>query len=247
MFRARAHYLAARHAARTGSDPRPALEAGLRALDQDRHRGVTDAESGVLTADLHLLAAAWARRQGRDEGPALSRALEGAKAAVAASPYANAYRALASVYLALAEAHPARATPDPVATGLAHAASALRLAPDLAEARAVRGGLLLARARAARGASPGPADARLARTEFERALALDPLLRRDLEGPLRDAEALGASAPPNRTEARLESVVWYQPRAPSIGRVALGGLAGAQEPEPDARRARRHRDFVGVA
>jgi serine/threonine-protein kinase len=149
----------------------------------------------VLTADLRLLEAAWARRQGRDDGPALSRALEGAKTAAAASPYADAYRALASVYLALAETHPDRATPDPVAAGLAHAASALRLAPDLAEAHSVRGRLLLARARAARGASPNPADARLARAEIERALALDPLLRRDLEGPLRDAEALGASAP----------------------------------------------------
>jgi hypothetical protein len=58
---------------------------------------------------------------------------------------------------------------------------------------------LLARTRAARGAPSSLADARLAdarlaRAELERASALEPPLRPELEGPLREAEALDAHA-----------------------------------------------------
>ncbi len=199
LHRAHAHGVAARRAVRGGEDPSAALEAGLRALDEDRRRSAASADNGLRTAELRLIEAEWARRQGRDAAPALARALAGAKAAIVAYPHADAYRALARVYLDLAEARPAPAAPDPIAEGLAQAEAALRLAPDMAEARAVRGGLLLARARTARDAKARLADARLARAELERALALDPLLRRDVEGPLREAEALGAqsdAAPP---------------------------------------------------
>ncbi|HEU4404724.1 MAG TPA: protein kinase [Polyangiaceae bacterium] len=198
LLRARCHYLAAQHALRAGDDPGAPLDAARGALAEAYRRDATCSDCRVLGAMLYQLEATRAGRQGRDVVPALRRALAEATAALAIHPsYVEAHQELARALLRLAEALPPGASSGPIGEGLAHAERALALAPGMASARAVRGALLLARARTARDAATSREAARLAAIELERALELNPLLRADHDELVRAAKALAATTAPD--------------------------------------------------
>jgi eukaryotic-like serine/threonine-protein kinase len=193
LYRAQGQCLLARHALRTGGDPGAALEAGRAALDEAdrRDRGCVDCR--VTGARLGLVEAEWARQKARPFAPIARRALGEAKQAVLAYPHLEAHLEAARADRLLAEAEASRAALD---DGDAQIERALRLAPNSADAHAVRGGLWLARAGAAGDAAKRAELARRARDAIAQAFALNPLLRVDYEAALREAEAqsVGATA-----------------------------------------------------
>jgi serine/threonine-protein kinase len=103
-------------------------------------------------------------------------------------PLAETHQLLARVHWRLAEALPPGKGLPSLTEGLAQVDLALRLDPNLAHAHALRGALLLNRARTMREAERLDT-VRQARAALERALALNPLLRREYEAPLREAES----------------------------------------------------------
>jgi serine/threonine-protein kinase len=135
-----------------------------------------------------LAEAAWAKQRGRPEPPLLQRALAEAQRAVEMYPYAETHQQLARVHWRLAEALPPGKALASITEGLTQVELALRLDPNLAHAHALRGALLLNQARTMRGAARLDT-VRRAQAALERALALNPLLRREYEAPLREAES----------------------------------------------------------
>jgi serine/threonine-protein kinase len=136
-----------------------------------------------LLAEAHLLSARGAHAAGLDPRPSLTAALAALREAIARGPREAAGPAV------LAEALLARWTlvgARDVATlqaGLQAARQALDLDPGLARAWAVRGRLLALAARQRPGVVP-EASAPHAQEAFERALAIDPSLRRELAADL---------------------------------------------------------------
>ncbi|MCU0684391.1 MAG: protein kinase [Polyangiaceae bacterium] len=188
FYRARGHYLLARQAQREGGEPRASLVAAERALDEAYRRDSTCPDCRVLGSQLNQLEATLAGHATAGAVSLFRRALAETKKAFERYPaYAEAYQEAARVSLRLAEASPGDA-PAAIDEGLSHADRALALAPGVAEARAIRGALLLARARALRDAARLEA-ARLAVVELEHAFALNPLLAHDYGAHLRDARA----------------------------------------------------------
>jgi serine/threonine-protein kinase len=137
-----------------------------------------------------LAEAAWAKRRGRPELPLLQRALAEARRAVEMYPYDETHQQLAQVHWRLSEALPPGQALTSLTEGLKQVDLALRLDPNLARAQALRGALLLNRARTMREAAERPDTVRQARAALARALELNPLLRREFEAPLREAESL---------------------------------------------------------
>jgi serine/threonine-protein kinase len=122
--------------------------------------------------------------------PLLRRALAEAQRAVEMYPYFETHLELARVHWRLAEASPPAEASTSVTEGLAQVAKALQLDPDLAPAHALRGALLLIQARTVREAERRLDTLHQARTALARALALNPLLRREYEEGVREAESL---------------------------------------------------------
>ncbi len=189
---AEAQHLLAQNALRAGADPGGAIEAGRRALAEALRRDPGCVDCRILGARLRLAEASRAQARGQSPLAALERARTEARAAVAAHAYGDSHLELARACLRLALAAPAASNRDAIDEGLAQADRALALAPDLARARALRGALLLARARRAAEAAR-LADAGAARAELARAFELNPLLRDEYEPAAAEAERLLAA------------------------------------------------------
>ncbi|MCU0685679.1 MAG: serine/threonine protein kinase [Polyangiaceae bacterium] len=200
LFRARAQRLLAAYAIEHGEAPEAPLAAGRAALAEAIRRDPGCVDCRVASAQLGLLEAKRARQQGAGVQAPLRRALTDARRAVALYPYAEAHLELARVCWHLALASPAGAAAA-LDEGLEQSDRALRLEPNLAHARAVRGGLLLERARRKPDASTRLAELEGARRELARAFELAPLLRREYAEPAREIERRlaageGAGSPP---------------------------------------------------
>ncbi|WP_233261608.1 serine/threonine-protein kinase [Vitiosangium sp. GDMCC 1.1324] len=189
LYRAMGHLLEVDHAMREGREPTAALEAGWRALAEASRHDPGWVECRLTSSRLALAEAAWAKRRGRPELPFLQKALAEARRALEMYPYYETHQQLARVHWRLAEAQPGKA-PSSITEGLAQVDLALRLDPNLAHAHALRGALLLNRARTMREAAERLDILRQARAELARGLELNPLLRREYEAPIREAEAL---------------------------------------------------------
>jgi serine/threonine-protein kinase len=200
LYRAMGHLLSVDHTMRKGRDPSAALEAGRRAVAEVYRHEPACIDCRVVSARLGLAEAAWAKRRGRTVLPLLQQALAEARRAVELYPYYEAHQELARVHWRLAEAQPPGGVHPHVQEGLAQVELALRLDPGLAHAHAIRGGLLLARARTMREAAGRLDLVRQARAALTRALELNPLLEREYAKPVREAESLlsqpGRSHPP---------------------------------------------------
>lgn len=190
LSRAIAHLVMVEHASREGLEPHAALEAGRRALAEALRYGPGLVECRLVGSKLDLAEAAWAKRSGRPVLPLLQRALSEARRAVEMYPYFETHLQLARVHARLVETLPPGEASTSLTEGLAQAEKALQLDPNLAPAHAVRGGLLLARARTMREAARRLDTLREARAELARALELNPLLRREYEETVREAESL---------------------------------------------------------
>ncbi len=188
LHAAMAHRLAARHALREGGDPAGALSQGRAALAEAEGATADCVDCKVVGAQLGLEEAAWAGRRGLPALPALRRALAEARRAVEMYPYFEAHQERARACWRLAEALAPAEAAGALDEGEAQIELALRLDPNLAHAHALRGALALARARAAGDAGRRAELAGAARASLARALELNPLLRREYEGPLREAE-----------------------------------------------------------
>ncbi|EPX55259.1 hypothetical protein D187_009466 [Cystobacter fuscus DSM 2262] len=188
LYRAMGHLLEVEHAMRDGGEPTAVLEAGRRALAEANRLDCVWVECRLVSARMALAEAVWAKRRGRPEASLLQQALAEARRAVEMYPLAETHQLLARVHWRLAEALPPGKARPSITEGLTQVDLALRLDPNLAHAHALRGALLLNRART----MPEPErldTVRQARAELERALALNPLLRRECEAPLREAES----------------------------------------------------------
>jgi tetratricopeptide (TPR) repeat protein/predicted Ser/Thr protein kinase len=188
LHQARIFSLAAAHALQEGHDPGAALGQGRQALERAIQLDPGCVDCRVERARLELTAAGWTQRQGGSSAAFLQQALAEARRAVEMYPYYEAHQELARVSWRLAESAPPGRAAAAVAEGLKQVELALRLDPGLAHAHAIRGGLLLARAR-----SGAPAGARhdtltQARAALARAFELNPLLRREYEPSWRSAE-----------------------------------------------------------
>jgi len=188
LYRAMSFSLEARHALQEGRDPSPLLEQGRQALERATGYAPGCVGCRVERARLERSAAVWEQRRGRSGAALLQQALTAARRAVEMYPYYESHQELAHVYWLWAEtAAPAQAL-TAVAEGLKQGELALRLDPGLAHAHAIRGGLLLVRARREGEAGPRREALLQARAALARALELNPLLRREYEAPLREAE-----------------------------------------------------------
>ncbi|MCY1021432.1 serine/threonine-protein kinase [Pyxidicoccus sp. MSG2] len=194
LYLAMGHELEAVHALMERGEPGSELAAGRQALQEAYRYDSRCADCHIAGARLGLVEATWAARRGRSPVPVLQQALTEARRAVALYPYFEAHQELARVCWRLSEAQPAAQALPAITEGLAQVDLALRLAPDLAEAHAVRGGLLLGRARTLPGAAERLELIRQARAALARAFELNPLLRREYEALVRDTQAL-ASGP----------------------------------------------------
>ncbi|WNG41060.1 protein kinase [Archangium violaceum] len=195
---AEAHVLTALQLLRAGQDPSDALASGRRALESAYRYSPDEGEFRTLGARLGMVAAEWARRQGRSGLPQLQQALEEARHAVKLQPTAGAHQELARVCWRLTQAQPPDKARGALAEGLAQVELALERDPNLAPTHAIHGGLLLARARMAREGVERRDSARQARSSFARATGLNPLLRREYEEPMREAEELSTDSPAAR-------------------------------------------------
>ncbi len=186
LWQAMSFTLEATHALQEGHDPGVAIGLGRQAVE----RAIQDAacsDCEIERARVELVAAAWDQRQGR-RGTALLQALNAARRAVALYPYYEAHQQLANVYWRLAETSPPGEARTAVTEGLKQVALALQLDPGLAQAHAIRGGLLLVRARQEPNAEARRELLVQARAALSRAVELNPLLRREYAAPLRQAE-----------------------------------------------------------
>ncbi|MFY0564387.1 protein kinase domain-containing protein [Archangium lansingense] len=194
LYRAMGHLLEVDHAMRDGREPTAAFEAARRALSEAHRLDSGWVECRLVSARMALLEAAWAKRQGRPELPHLQQALTEARRAVEMYPYYETHQQLAQVHLQLAEAQPPGKALSSIAEGLTQVDLALRLNPNLANAHALHGGLLLMRARTMREATERLDTVRQAQAALARALELNPLLQREYEAPLHEAKTLRSSA-----------------------------------------------------
>ncbi|CAM3340803.1 protein kinase [Corallococcus sp. ZKHCc1 1396] len=187
LHRANAHLLEARQAMREALDPTEALARGRGALAEAYRHAPACADCRVLGATLELTAAEHAKHQGRASLPHLREALAQARQAVAAYPYPETHLALARACWRLAREVPPSSVEAQVQEGLAQVEHALQGAPELAEAQALRGALLLAGTRAS-SARPGASEAvRQARAALSLAVEREPRLAREYAEELRAA------------------------------------------------------------
>ncbi|QDE91484.1 protein kinase [Myxococcus xanthus] len=195
LHAAGAHLLEALQSLRAAGDASAALASGQRALEEAYRLSPTCADCRSLGAELVLAAAEQARRKGRSSAALLRQALTEARRAVSLYPYYDSHLTLARAAWRLA-----RDTGAPsalVEEGLAQVELALKLDPGLPEAHAVRGALLLLRARRQRPAEGWEASLREADAAWRRATAQVPWLSCYV-GPLDGAEQaalLAAGAP----------------------------------------------------
>ncbi|NVJ16239.1 protein kinase domain-containing protein [Myxococcus sp. AM010] len=196
LHAAGAHLLEALQALRGAGDASAALASGQRALAEAYRLSPTCADCRSLGAELALAAAEQARRDGRSSAALLRKALTEARRAVSLYPYYDSHLTLARSAWRLA-----RDTGAPsalVEEGLAQVDLALKLDPGLPEAHAVRGALLLLRARRQRPAVGWEASLHEADAAWRRATAQVPWLSRYVV-PLDGAEqaALRAAGAPD--------------------------------------------------
>ncbi|HLL82975.1 MAG TPA: protein kinase [Longimicrobium sp.] len=194
FHRATGHLLEAHLAVRENRDPGAAAAAGQQALAEATRIDAGCADCRILSARLALAEADWARRQGQAALPQLRRALAEGRRAVALYPYYESHQELARACWKLAQALPPGEAAATVTEGLTHVERALKFDANLAQAHAIRGGLLLLRARAVREAAARLDTTQQARAAFARALELNPLLRRELEDVSRELEVLTGPA-----------------------------------------------------
>ncbi len=185
LHAASAHWLQALQDSREARDMGAALVSGRRALAEAYRVSPSCADCRSLGAELELAAAEHARRAGRSAKPALRKALDEARRAVSLYPYYDSHLTLARAAWWLA-----RDTGGPsslVEEGLAQVDLALKLDAELPEAHAVRGALLLLRARRQRPAEGWRETLLEADAAWRRATTQVPWLARYV-GPLDAAE-----------------------------------------------------------
>jgi Flp pilus assembly protein TadD len=179
--------LEATQALQEGRDPGAALEQGRRAVERALRHDASCEGCLIDMARVEMLEADWDQRRGIP-GKALLRALSAARRAVELYPYYETHQELARVYWRLAETAAPGDARTAVSEGLKQAELALQLYPGLAQAHAIRGGLLLVRARHLRDVAERHQVVLQARAALAKAIELNPLLRREFEAPLREAE-----------------------------------------------------------
>jgi hypothetical protein len=181
-------YLAGR-----GLDPGAALAAGRREVAASLAVNPNDADVIRTRADLEVVGARWALRRGASAGRQLAAAARDVERSLAINP------ADARTWADLAAVEELRCEPGGAGVlaaakrGLEAAGKALALNPRLADAARLQGTLDLAVARSAVDQAERRRAARDASEAFSHAVALDPLLRREVEPLLAAAKALAAS------------------------------------------------------
>jgi serine/threonine-protein kinase len=188
--------LEAAHALQEGRDPGTALEQGRQGLERALQYQAGCVDCWIEKARMSLMTAAWEQRRGSSGAARLQQALTEARHAVEMYPYSESHQELARVYWRLAESAAPAGSLRAVSEGLKQVELVLRRDPGLAQAHAIRGGLLLVRARRA-GKTEERREALLqADAALLRAVELNPLLRREHEPSLREAREHLARQPP---------------------------------------------------
>ncbi|WP_223782391.1 serine/threonine-protein kinase [Myxococcus sp. AS-1-15] len=176
-----------------------ALEAGRRALEEAYRLSPSCADCRVMGAWLELTAADLEQLRGGSGLPRLRRALDEARRAVALYAYDESHLMMARACWRWARAASPSVSHEVEEEGLSHVEKALRLSPGLAEAEALRAGLLWARARGLSDTASREATLGEARTVLDQVLERAPRLSRayprlvqDLAEPAHTGAALRA-------------------------------------------------------
>jgi AraC-like DNA-binding protein/predicted Ser/Thr protein kinase len=188
FHRAMSFSLEAAHALQQGRDPGAALNQGRQGLERALQYEAGCVGCLIEQARVAMMAAAWEQRRGGAGAALLQQALAAARRAVEMYPYYESHQELARVYWRLAESAVPAAALVAVGEGLKQVELALRLDAGLAQAHAIRGGLLLVQARRARETGARREALLQAHAALGRAIELNPLLRREYEASLREAE-----------------------------------------------------------
>lgn len=189
LYQAESFALVAQHALQEGRDPRAAIGSGRQAVERALGYDAVCGECLIAAARIGLVEAAWEQQRGSSGTAPLQRALTEAQRAVELLPaYYQTHLELAGVHWRLAETQAPGAARTHVAEGLKHVERVLQLDPAMAQAYALRGGLLLAQARRAGEVAERRELLLQARAALARAIELNPLLRGEYEAPLREAQ-----------------------------------------------------------
>jgi predicted Ser/Thr protein kinase len=194
ILRGRVALLEARFQLSRGQSPLTNLDAARVCFGK---AAVADAKLGDphrLAAEAATVEARWRMQSGQDPLPAFARARAALEKAVTVSPKdAGGFAAWAERCRWAAEWRRSRgqSADAEIAEGLARAGQALALVPTRADAMAAQGALQRLQAESTVNPSQRRAAAQRARDSLRRALELNAHLRRDWEGEVRRAAALG--------------------------------------------------------
>ncbi|HEX9942030.1 MAG TPA: protein kinase [Thermoanaerobaculia bacterium] len=172
-----------------GQDPKPALEAARAALDEAERLNPTDADAFLERARVDLVAARWQRRQGQDPGPGLRAAAAELRRAEALNPeQPDVFFTQALVARYREEGAPdAGSREAALREGLACVGKALAINAGEARYLALRGLLQYRSARIETDAARRREGSRQAVASLEKAIAANPLLRREYGPALAEA------------------------------------------------------------
>jgi len=173
------------------SDPSDVVRQGLSLIHECLKRNLKSANCLIYQAQLGLVSADWAHSHGRDTATTLVSALEAARRAVQLeSDDTEAAQELARVYWVKARFRNNQEAVKDIAEGMKQLERALKANPNLAHSHAIRAGLYLLQAQRA----PDPQQRQglmwQAKTGFERAVQLNPLLKRQYGKYIAEVEAL---------------------------------------------------------
>ncbi|MFL5346652.1 MAG: protein kinase domain-containing protein [Hyalangium sp.] len=197
---ARAELTRAQYLINNGGDPQPSFERA-RGYFEDEERIREDAARSLgrkpdcigcelMGARLDLEEALWVRQRGQVALPLLMDALAKARRAVEQGHSSMSHLELARVYWRLAEAQPVGEAPTAITEGFAQVELVLQRNPSLAHAYAIRGGLFLVKARAARKPAERLDAVHQAQAAMAQAFNLNPLLKREYAAVAHEVESM---------------------------------------------------------
>lgn len=192
-----AHRMAVLHALAQGADAEVALSAARAASAKMLGLDANAPRSQLLAGQVELLAARVAMAKRQDPGDSFRLAETALRRAAELNPLSpEAHEAAAELHRFSAE-HRQKSkakTEESVSPGLANADKALAINPRRPRALALRGALLLVRARSRTDRKDAAEDARLAAAAFDEALQWNPALEKELKELVAEARALRAPA-----------------------------------------------------
>ncbi|MCG6962384.1 MAG: protein kinase, partial [Acidobacteria bacterium] len=191
-----AHSLDAEAELARGADPSQSIAATRQAHQKATTINPDDAEAWLILGQAEVVGCRWLVRQGGSPSPGSARALRALGRAISINPrYVEALSAKAEANRILAEWQAGRhlANADAIRNGLAAAGRALRANPEWAAALAEKGRLLLLAAGTATSTRERHTMATSARASLQRAIELNPMLERKLNGVLQHARSLSGA------------------------------------------------------